>query len=283
MSLLIPSMEGTFRATSQGQTLHAQTLPCIDPTGQLMNCLAGGGSRDVTSLVLAGRATSQVSRARAWPAELLPVPGDSWAPAWPECPTELILTSPVFRGTVTALGAFAGPHHSWTDLLHFTRVDMRKAHFSFMYLLLQTCFHLQNMLVFFDVASPADVSRVCVQLLIWAICMSRWFPLSPLGTGGFLSLLYFILIYRSKFKRAGVRVSHPDALPHPGEKLLVSVQLRLLASPQPLQFLSLCHTWWQTIMSFYIPLLTALFLTLVGKHKHTQTYTCTHPYMPFIC
>lgn len=90
---------------------------------------------------------------------------------------------------------------------------MRKAHVSSMYLFLQTCFHLQNMLVLFNVASAADVSRACVQLLIGAICMSCWFPLSPLGTGGFLSLLYFILIYRSKFKRAGVRVSHPDALP----------------------------------------------------------------------
>lgn len=108
---------------------------------------------------------------------------------------------------------------------------MRKVHFSFMYLLLQTRFHLGNTLVLLNVAGPADVSRACVQLLIWNICMSRWFPLSPLGTGGFLSLLYFIVIYRSEFKRAGARVSHPDALIHPREKLLVSVRLQLLASP----------------------------------------------------
>lgn len=128
----------------------------------------------------------------------------------------------------------------------------------------------------FNVASPADVSRACVQLLIQAICMSCWFPLSPLGTRGFLSLLYFILIYRSKFKRAGVRVSHPDALPHPGEKLLVSVQLQLLTSP-PASSISVPLPHLMTNNNELLHSLTTLFLTLAGKHKHTQTYIYTHP------
>lgn len=107
-----------------------------------------------------------------------------------------------------------------------------------MSLLLQTRFYLRRTLVSFSMAGPEDVSRACVQLLIRNICMSCWFPLSPLGTGGFLSLLSFMVIYRSKFKRAGARVSHADALPHPGEKLWVSVRLEPLTSP-PASLISL--------------------------------------------
>lgn len=47
-------------------------------------------------------------------------------------------------------------------------------------------------------AGPADVSRVCLQLLICSICMSGWFPLCPAGQRTCsLSLPYFAVIYRS--------------------------------------------------------------------------------------
>lgn len=46
------------------------------------------------------------------------------------------------------------------------RVDTRKLHFTPMYLLLYTCFRLRNVSVLLNVAVPADVSRVCFQLLI---------------------------------------------------------------------------------------------------------------------
>lgn len=47
-------------------------------------------------------------------------------------------------------------------------------------------------------SGPADVSRVCLQLLICSICMSGWFPLCPAGQRTCsLSLPYFAVIYRS--------------------------------------------------------------------------------------
>lgn len=126
-------------------------------------------------------------------------------------------------------------------------------------------------------AGPADVSRACVQLLIQAICMSCWFPLSPLGTRGFLSLLYFILIYRSKFKRAGVRVSHSDALPRPGEKLLVSVQLQLLTSPSASSIsVSLSHL--MTNNNELSHSLTNYFISHICRK--TYTHSNIHIYTP---
>lgn len=151
---------------------------------------------------------------------------------------------------------------------------MRKPHFSPMYLLVYTCFRFWNMLVLLNSAVPADVSRVCVQLLIWNICMSGWLLFCPAGERSiFLSLLYFFVIYRSKFKRAGTRAWHPDALTHPREKLLVSVWLQLLASPLPASFISvpLPHS---TINNN--ELLHSLVIYFIS-HSHRKTYT--HPYL----
>jgi len=54
-----------------------------------MNYTTAGGSRDATGNVarcfFPGRANSLMPWVRAWPANLLPVPGDSWAPAWLGC------------------------------------------------------------------------------------------------------------------------------------------------------------------------------------------------------
>lgn len=220
------SREGTFRASSQGQNTSL-------PRSHRATWTASG-SRDVTSLVLAGRATSHVPRARARPAE--PQPGQDVPQSSSPCTSHH-----PFRGSITG-------HEEGTLLLH--------------------AFVTSDLFPPLKHAGAADVSRACVQLLIWNICMSRWFPLPPLGTGAFLSLLYFTVIYRSKFKRAGARVSHPDALPHPHEKLLVSVQLQLLASP-PASLISVPLPHLMTNNNELLHSLTDCFIS----HTHRKTYT----------
>lgn len=151
---------------------------------------------------------------------------------------------------------------------------MRKLHFTPICLLLYTCFRPWNLSLLLNAAAPADVSRVCVQLLIWNICMGGWFPPGSAAERSiFLSLLYFIVIYRSKFKRAGMRVWHPDALTQPHEKLLVSVQLQLLASPHPASLISvpLPHS-----MINNNQLLHSLAIYFMSR-SHRKTYT--HSYV----
>lgn len=53
-----PAQRGHSGPSLRDKALQARTPPCTGPTGQLVHCPAASGSRDVTSLVLAGRATS---------------------------------------------------------------------------------------------------------------------------------------------------------------------------------------------------------------------------------